>query len=256
LGHYRVGSSLLHRVDPRIKLVGTLVLVIGVFSTHRWPQILFLTGIAAAMIWLGGSSPPRALKSLRPLRWLLLFTLVVHALLSPGHTLFGMAWLSRDGLVMGLLACFRLVLALVFSTLLTVTTSPAEVAGATASLLNPLSRFGLSIHGFAVQIMLVMHFIPVLRDEAVKAFGKNASDDTVSEKQTLGERGRRLAQTAAALILLLVERAEALTERVVQGETAVIEPAALPVPSRWGPLNWTALTVVLPVLVLVLGFLS
>jgi len=172
-------------------------------------------------------------------------------LLSPGHTLLGVPWLSRDGLSLGSLACIRLVLALLFSSFLTLTTSPAEVAGAVASLLRPLSRIGVSVHGFAVQILLVLHFIPILREEALAAFGSGQSLKGAEKTRSKFDRGRHLAQTAADMVLRLVARAEILAERISAGETAVIEPVSLPSPREWDRQNWIALGVVLPVIMLI-----
>ena len=99
LGRFVPGDSILHRLDPRLKLGGLPVLVIAAFAAHTAGQRLALFLLAGTLILLAGGHWRFFLRGLWALRWLFLCTVLLHLLFSPGRTLFGSVWLSLDGLL-------------------------------------------------------------------------------------------------------------------------------------------------------------
>ncbi len=170
-GAYRPGETVLHRTDPRVKLVLMVALIACLFSASG-PQRLFLLGL----LWfvLARSTSQRLADIwwiVKILRWLLLFTLLLHLFFTPGRTLFGTRWLSWDGLVHGLMIDAQLLLAILFSLLLAWTTRPDILSAGLMSLLAPLQRLKIPVQEAGGMLLLVLHFFPLIQTEvaAVKA---------------------------------------------------------------------------------------
>jgi len=219
LGRYLQVDSPLHRCDPRLKLVILPLLMIAALAANGPLRLLLLSGI-----WLllaGLARTPRSLwyRSARALRFLLLFTLLLHLLLTPGRTLFGTSWLSQDGLQIGLLTCWKLLLALFFASLLTLTTRPEEVAAALGRLLAPLERVGLPAARISEFVQLVLYFIPVLQEE-VRGLSHGRRPDAPRRQGWL-QRCRAAGQLVEPLVLRLVDRADELAHQVAAGRPVV-----------------------------------
>ncbi len=233
IGLYHPGVSPLHRCDARLKLVAVPALVVATFSAGNIWQLFLLTGVALGA-WVAGNLPlARGWRAGRALRWLLFFTLVVHTLLSPGRTLFGQSWLSADGLLTGLLTCWRLGLALIFAVVLSATTSPAGLAAALATLLRPLEKFRVPVRAGADSLLLVLHFIPVFREEALALRSQFPLPGATEKAPSLLERSRRVRQLVVPLLLRLVERADRLAWQLAAGQRpAELGALAAPPPLR------------------------
>ncbi|WP_298035819.1 energy-coupling factor transporter transmembrane protein EcfT [uncultured Desulfuromonas sp.] len=218
LGRYLDGDSLLHRLDPRIKLAGVPLLVVASFSGTSFSRVAVLAVLAFACLLASGIGWRVWGRGLWVFRWLFLFTLLLHLLLSPGHTLFGTAWLSRDGLLRGLLVCAQLGLAVVFASLLTLTTTPRELAASFAALLAPLRRIGFPLQEATRLLLLVLQFIPILRDEALRVAEEGRAAGLDPGGATLVGRGRFAGRLVAPLVLGLVDHADALARAEAAGE--------------------------------------
>jgi energy-coupling factor transport system permease protein len=227
LGRYVPGDSILHRLDPRLKLAGLPILVIAAFVAHAAGQRLALVLLAATLILLAGGHWRFFLRGLWALRWLFLCTVLLHLLFSPGRTLFGSVWLSLDGLLRGLQVCEQLALAVLFSSLLTLSTSPPELAAAVSSLLQPFARFGLPVRELSLLLLLALHFIPILREEALAQLAANRVMGGGAGSRLL-ERGQAVGRMVAPLLLRLVERADRLALAVAAGQPVVEELPPLP----------------------------
>jgi len=226
LGRYVAGDSPLHRLDPRLKLIGLPLLVIAAFSGDTL-RLLALAPLALVLILLSKIEGRLWWKGVRVMRWLFLFTLALHLFLSPGRTIPGIAWLSLDGLLLGLLICGRLLLAILFSSMLTLTTSPLELTWAFSVLLKPLRRLGLAVQEWTLLLLLVLHFIPVLREEAAALARHRRDRGEGLEGRTFMDRARLLSGMVAPLVLRLVDRADELAHAAVRGEPLFPEEALL-----------------------------
>jgi len=225
LGRYLQVDSPLHRCDPRLKLVGLPLLMVAALAADGWPRLLLLSGLWLLLAGLARSSRGIWWKTARALRFLLLFTLLLHLLLTPGRTLFGTGWLSLDGLLVGLLTSWKLLLALFFASLLTLTTRPEEVAAALARLLRPLERIGLPAARIGEFVQLVLYFVPVLQEE-VRSLSRGRRPDPPGRTGWL-QRCRAAGMLVEPLVLRLVDRADQLAHQVAAGRP-VLQPPQLP----------------------------
>jgi energy-coupling factor transport system permease protein len=217
LGTYHPGDSFLHRLDPRLKLLGFPVLVIAAFSGGA-SRLVVLGAVGLLFLLVGGISWRRWWRGMRALRWLLLFTILIHLFFSPGRTLWGVGWLSRDGLDLGVLTSARLVLAVTFSSFLTLTTAPRELAAAAAAMLAPFPRLRVPVHEAILLFLLVLRFIPILREEAAAEFEAAGAAGRNPGQGSLTERARTLGQMVSPLLLRLVDRADGLAVAAARGD--------------------------------------
>lgn len=214
-------DSFLRRLDPRVKLLLLPLLVITSFAAPSLARLAILLPMALALLILSRVGAVAILRPLYMLRWLFLCTILLHLFFTPGRTLLGVGWLSLDGLLIGLLICLQLLLAITFSSLLTLTTTPEELVGGGMSLLYPLRRFGVPVQKGGALLLLVLQFIPILADEVVRLLAKEHAPKPIS----LVERLKALLIFLETLLLRLVERAEEVALARVTGHHQDPQPS-------------------------------
>ena len=171
LGRYIPGNSIVHRLDPRSKLVAMILLIIIVFWANNpiTNVILFVaTGIFVAL-----SEVPLSffIKGLRSMFFLIAFTTLFQLFfISGGQVLFEMGFIKITSYGIeqaGIIFC-RFVLIIFFSTLLTLTTMPLSLATAVESLLGPLKRFKVPVHEIGLMLSMSLRFVPTLMDDTIR----------------------------------------------------------------------------------------
>lgn len=170
-GRYIPGDSLIHRLDPRAKLVASFYFIGIIFLANNWQSYLFLAVFTLFAVFLSKISLSFFLRGVRPLIWLIIFTVALQMLFTRGGTLYwswGVFSLSSYGIQNGLFIFCRFVLIIFMSTLLTLTTPPLSMSDAIESLLNPLKRFHLPVHEIALMLSIALRFVPTLMDETEK----------------------------------------------------------------------------------------
>jgi energy-coupling factor transport system permease protein len=220
LGRYFPRDSLLHDLDPRVKLAVLPLFVIASFSTSGVTGASLLGVAAALLLWLAKVSFKVWWRGIWIFRWLFLFTLLLHLLMSPGRTLLGLSWLSQDGLLQGILVCLQLTLAVTFSSLITLTTPPSHIAAALLTLLKPLRRLGVPAQKIAFLFRLVLDFIPILREEGKYLILACGYPRTRDERmlRAVQKKIRVLRQITPLLLHRLVERADEMALAYAQGK--------------------------------------
>ena len=126
LGQYFPGNSYLHRLDPRMKIMGTMIFIFSVFLANEPFSYAVLAAFIAFTYALSRLSVQTMVKSLKPLWGIIIFTFAVHVFTTPGKELWTYGWIhiTEDGIYRGFFMTLRLVYLIVFSSLLTYTTSP------------------------------------------------------------------------------------------------------------------------------------
>ena len=171
LGRYIPGNSIIHRLDPRSKLVAMILLIIIAFWANNpiTNLILFIaTGIFVVL-----SEVPLSffIKGLRSMFFLIVFTTLFQLFfISGGHVLFEMGFIKITSYGIeqaGIIFC-RFVLIIFFSTLLTLTTMPLSLATAVESLLGPLKRFKVPVHEIGLMLSMSLRFVPTLMDDTIR----------------------------------------------------------------------------------------
>lgn len=168
LGRYIPGNSLVHKLDPRAKLLAVILFFIVVFQANSLADyiILFMTlcfSVMATKLSLGFF-----LKGMKPMFWLIGFTAFFQILfVTSGQVYVQILFfkVTSDGLIQALTVTARFIIIIGVSTLLSLTTNPLMISDAIESLLKPFERFKLPVHEIALILSIAMRFVPTILDE-------------------------------------------------------------------------------------------
>ncbi|MBO1305828.1 energy-coupling factor transporter transmembrane protein EcfT [Enterococcus sp. 669A] len=170
-GRYIPGDSLIHRLDPRAKLVASFYFIGIIFLANNWQSYLFLGLFTLFAIMLSKVDLSFFIRGVRPLIWLISFTVILQMLFTRGGTLYwswGIFSLSEYGIQNGLFIFCRFILIIFMSTLLTLTTPPLSMSDAIESLLGPFRVVHVPVHEIALMLSIALRFVPTLMDETEK----------------------------------------------------------------------------------------
>ena len=190
LGQFFPGDSLLHRLDPRTKIVLLFFFLAAIFVFDSPLAYAALTAFTAALIAVSRVPFLLMLKALKPLSWIIAFTFVIHLVSTPGDAFFHV-WLfdlTWQGAAKGFFIALRLALLILLSALLTYTTSPLALTDALETLMQPLRRVGVPAHEIAMMMTIALRFVPTLIEEADKimkaqqARGADLTEGSVIER--------------------------------------------------------------------------
>ncbi|AZZ59865.1 energy-coupling factor transporter transmembrane protein EcfT [Oenococcus sp. UCMA 16435] len=171
IGRYLPGKTFIHRLDPRMKLVITVVFIFLTFFADNWQSNLLLFTFVFLCVAVTKINFSFFLNGLKPMLWLIIFTVMMQILFSSGgHLYWHWGWLtiSQYGIDYGMIVFLRFVLIIFISTLLTLTTSPTNLANGLSSLLKPLKFFHIPINEISLMLSLSLRFVPTLMDETSK----------------------------------------------------------------------------------------
>ncbi|WP_423253636.1 energy-coupling factor transporter transmembrane component T family protein [Melissococcus plutonius] len=170
-GRYIPGNSFIHMLDPRTKLIASFYYILIIFLANNWQTYLLLAVFTFLAILLSKINLAFFVRGIRPLLWLILFTVSLQILFTRGGTTYwewGIFSLTFNGIANGLLIFCRFVLIIFMSTLLTLTTSPLALADAIEYLLRPLKVIRFPVHEVSLMLSIALRFVPTLMDETEK----------------------------------------------------------------------------------------
>ncbi len=170
LGQYVYGSSLLHVLDPRTKIICCLLLALTVLVNYSWYNLLLYVLLMALTLRIAGMRLRFIYSSLRPIRYLLLITFIFQALLIPGTPALEIGGISitQEGLHLGAINLFRLLILYFGSMVLLMTTSPLSLSAGIEYLLLPLNKLKIPVHNFSTILGISFRFIPTLIEEGAR----------------------------------------------------------------------------------------
>ena len=212
IGQFFPGSSLLHRLDPRTKIILLFFFILGIFVFDTPASYALLSAFTIVLIQVSKVPFRMMLKSLKPLWWILLFTFLIHLCSTPGES-FLHVWLfdlTYAGFKQGFFVCLRLILLILLSSLLTFTTSPLALTDALETLMGPLKRFGLPAHELAMMMTIALRFVPTLIEETDKIMKAQASRGAEYDTGNLFARAKGYVSVLVPLFVSAFKRAEDL----------------------------------------------
>ena len=172
LGRYVYGESVLHRLDPRSKLLCLLLIMSVLFAGSGWYSIGLAAFYTVSACMLSGLHLSYILRSLMPFKWLIIITFLLNVLFVGGHTLveapLPYGGITSEGLASGAIYSARITILVLMSSLLTLTTQPVILVTGVEKLLAPGEKIGLKPHEIAIAMVITIRFVPVFLDEAVK----------------------------------------------------------------------------------------
>ena len=212
LGQYYPGNSFLHKMDPRAKILCTMIFICAIFLANNPWSYLVVTLFTALCISLSGVPFRLIVKAVKPLWVILVFTLVIHLLTTPGTEIFrlGPVRITEEGVRNGVFMTLRLVFLIAFSSLLTYTTSPIVLTDGIEALLMPFRRFGVPAHELAMMMTIALRFIPTLLEETdriMKAQSSRGADFTAGN---IWQKAKSMVPLLVPLFISAFRRADDL----------------------------------------------
>jgi len=204
IGSYLPGASILHRADPRTKIIGALLLMVALFITNWWIPVLVALALVALLAALARIPLGYLLRALRPVLIILIFTLAVNAVaFSPLR--FSLAGLERGGLF-----ALRIVAIMLLSTLVTLTTSPVALTDGLTLLAGPLRRLKVPVDDLAMMLSIALRFIPTIMTEAQTIIKAQTARGAQFSSGPLLKRLRAWTVILIPLLIQLFRRADTL----------------------------------------------
>ena len=210
LGQYLPGNTLVHRLDPRMKILLTVLYIALIFcvSSPVWYVIPLAYLLISAR--LSGLTLKRLLKSVKPLRFLLILTFILNLCFSGGDTVWlqwGVLKISKEGFFTALHFCMRLVFLVAGTSILTLTTSPVALSDGIEMLLRPLKKVRFPVHELAMMMTIALRFIPTLIEEADKIMKAQMARGADFESGNLFKRAKAMIPLLVPLFVSAFRRA-------------------------------------------------
>ena len=212
IGQFFPADSVLHKLDPRTKLISVFALIIVIFAAEGATSYIFLTAVTCAVVFVSKIPPLMFVKSLKPISLILLFTLLIHLVTHDGEILFelGIFQVTDEGVKFGIEISLRLILIIIFSSLLTFTTSPIQLTDGLEKILSPLKIIGVPAHEFAMMMTISLRFIPTLIEELDKIIKAQKSRGVDFESGNLIQRLKSFVPVLVLLFISSFRRADEL----------------------------------------------
>ena len=213
LGQYFPGESLIHRLDPRTKLLATVALIAIVFVVQGFSGFALIAAFVLACAASTGIHLKFLFKGLKPLLFIILFTFILNLFFqSSGNVLvqIGPVKITDTGLRMASFMAVRLILLVVCSQLLTLTTSPIALTDGLETLFRPLQVIHFPAHEIAMMMSIALRFIPTLMDEADKIMKAQKARGANFETGSLIQRAKAMIPLLVPLFVGAFRRAEEL----------------------------------------------
>ncbi len=214
LGQFFPGESVLHRLDPRFKVLLMLFFVVFVFFANNLWSFLYLLALILFLILISRISLKVILKGLKPILFVSVFTALINLFWSNGEVPLVEFWIIKiypEGIWRAVFMIVRIIsLVAGTSILLTYTTSPMDLTDALESLLSPLKKLRVPVHEFSMMMSLALRFVPTLIDETEKIINAQKARGVNFETGSLISRARALIPILIPLFVSSFSRATEL----------------------------------------------
>ncbi len=213
LGQYFPGQSLVHRLNPRIKILALLLVLVLLFSLQTYYGLAAL--LFGALLLIAATRVPFRyfLKGLRPILYIVLFAFIIYFFFTSGGVVLlrvGFVTVESEGVREGTFVILRLVTLVLFSLLLTLTTTPLSLTHGLGYFLKPLRRVGLPTEEIAMIMAIALRFIPTLMEESQRLMRAQVSRGADFETGSIFRRGKNLVPLIVPLFVSAFRRADDL----------------------------------------------
>lgn len=212
LGQYYQTDSVIHKLDPRVKLVATICFIISLFVVQNWIGYLLAAVFLGIMIRLSKVPFRYIVKGMKAILFILLITAVFNLFLTPGEVLISFWKLSitREGLQTAVMMAIRLSFLIVGSSVMTLTTTPNSLTDGLEKLMKPLKIFRVPVHEIAMMMSIALRFIPILLEETDKIMKAQIARGADFESGNLLKRAKAMVPLLVPLFISAFRRANDL----------------------------------------------
>ncbi|HEM3702289.1 TPA: energy-coupling factor transporter transmembrane protein EcfT [Streptococcus suis] len=213
LGRYIPGNSILHRLDPRSKLLAMFAFLLMIFWANNLITNLLLIAFVFGLVMLSRIRLSFFINGLKPMIGIILFTTFFQVFFTPGATILWEFWifkLSVEGLQQAGIIFVRFVLIIFFSTLLTLTTTPLSLADGIESGLAPLKRLKVPVHEIGLMLSMSLRFVPTLMDDTTRIMNAQRARGVDFNEGNLIQKVKSVIPILIPLFASSFKRADAL----------------------------------------------
>jgi energy-coupling factor transport system permease protein len=213
IGQYIPGDSIIHRADPRTKIILSVAFMVIIFMMNSLWTIIELTAFVLLAVIISGVPLKHTLKGLKPLLLIIVFSAVLNIFTTKGTPMgetIPLKYITYEGLVMALKLSVRLALIIISGSLLTFTTTPILLTDGIEKLLNPLKIIGVPAHELAMMMSIALRFIPTLLEETDKIMKAQAARGADFDTGNLFQRAKSFVPVLVPLFVSAFRRAEDL----------------------------------------------
>ena len=213
LGQYYPADSILHKLDPRVKLVTTIVFLIALFVADDWVGYLVATVFLVAVIKLSKVPFHFMVKGLKAIFFILLITMFFNLFLTPGDVVLVQIWklkITDKGLHTAIFMAIRLIYLILGSSVMTLTTTPNDLTDGLEKLMSPLKKLHVPVHEVAMMMSIALRFIPILLEETDKIMKAQIARGADFEHGNLIQKAKNLVPLLVPLFISAFRRANDL----------------------------------------------
>ena len=212
LGQFFPGNSLAHRLDPRTKLLITVLYIAGLFCAKSFVSYGVMALVLVTGVKISGVAPRALVKGLKPILFIICFTAVLNLLYTPGEPLFSF-WIftvTKEGVLTAFFMVLRITMLIMGTFLLTYTTSPIALTDGLESLLGPLKKLKAPVHELAMMMSIALRFIPTLIEETDKIMSAQRARGADFDSGNLVQKAKALIPLLVPLFISAFRRADEL----------------------------------------------
>ena len=212
LGQFFPGNSLAHRLDPRTKILLTVLYIVALFCAKSFVSYGVVALLLVTGVRISGVAPKALVRGLKPILFIICFTAVLNLFYTPGEVLvsFWIFKMTKEGIFTAFFMVLRITMLIMGTFLLTYTTSPIALTDGLESLLNPLKKIRVPFHELAMIMSIALRMIPTLIEETDKIMSAQRARGADFESGSLLERAKALVPILVPLFISAFRRADEL----------------------------------------------
>ena len=210
LGQYFPGDTVVHRLDPRTKLLLVIVYIVGLFNSAGWASYAFVIIVTALSMAISKIKPKSALKGLKPLVIIIILTAVLNIFYTDGTPIVEGWIITWEGIERAVMMSLRIILLIVGTFMLTYTTSPIALTDGLEIMMGPLKKIKIPVHEMSMMMSMALRFIPTLIEETDKIMSAQRARGADFDSGNLFQRAKALLPILVPLFVSAFRRADEL----------------------------------------------
>lgn len=210
LGQYFPGDTVVHRLDPRTKLLLVVIYIVGLFNAVGWASYAFVILVTALSMAISKIKPKSALKGLKPVIIIIILTAVLNIFYTGGTPIIEGWIITWEGIERAVMMSLRIILLIVGTFMLTYTTSPIALTDGLEIMMGPLKKIKIPVHEMSMMMSMALRFIPTLIEETDKIMSAQKARGADFDSGNLFQRAKALLPILVPLFVSAFRRADEL----------------------------------------------
>ena len=210
LGQYFPGDTVVHRLDPRTKLLLVIIYIVGLFNSVGWASYAFVILVTALSMAISKIKPRSAFKGLKPLVIIIILTAVLNIFYTDGTPIVEGWIITWEGIERAVMMSLRIILLIVGTFMLTYTTSPIALTDGLEIMMGPLKKIKIPVHEMSMMMSMALRFIPTLIEETDKIMSAQKARGADFDSGNLFQRAKALLPILVPLFVSAFRRADEL----------------------------------------------